>query len=269
MDFGHIMKAAGKVTLGLLLNTVGMVVTSIFIRNSGLPPVLRTILQLVSCFLLLVGLYYLTGRFFKPQRKKFSGWLKVLFRTIQSFIIYFIFFNVLWLFILFLQAASTDEFVAFLREYMEHNSLDRLITVLLSAAIEEMLCRYYIIGALVSERVNIHLAILISSIIFSMLHGQYIIEILVPIVFVGVALALLFVLTKSLAAPLAAHFVHNLSAIHESAGVSDINITDAFLNAAGFMVCLVGLTVIWIIKKPSGQDVIDIYTTNRLVSPKV
>jgi membrane protease YdiL (CAAX protease family) len=259
MELLNALKVTGKVALGLLLNITGMIVTSIFIRNSGLPPVLKTILQLICCFILLVGLFYLTGRFFNLKQIKFSG-LKKVYKPVRNFIFYFIVFNALWLLILFLQADSMEEFVAFLREYVKHSSLNQFITVLLSAAIEEVFCRYYIIGALVSEQVNIYPAIFISSVIFSMLHGQYTIEILVPIILVGVTLAQLFILTKSLAAPLAAHVVHNLSAIHESSVVSNISFWDAFLGAAGFMVCLVVLTVIWMIKRPGRKDVLEIYT---------
>lgn len=87
--------------------------------------------------------------------------------------------------------------------------ISTLLQILIPAALEEVLCRFLILALLIHNGVNRFWSILISSVVFSLCHGQYNYYILIYIVAIGVALAMLYLIFKNLGVAIGLHFTIN------------------------------------------------------------
>lgn len=87
--------------------------------------------------------------------------------------------------------------------------INALLQILIPAALEEVLCRFLILALLIHNGGNRFWSILISSIVFSLCHGQYNFYILVYIVAIGIALAMLYLIFKNLGVAIGLHFTIN------------------------------------------------------------
>mgnify|MGYP003583653074 FL=1 len=87
--------------------------------------------------------------------------------------------------------------------------ISTLLQILIPAALEEVLCRFLILALLIHNGMNRYWSILISSIVFSLCHGQYNYYILVYIVAIGVVLAMLYLIFKNLGVAIGLHFTIN------------------------------------------------------------
>jgi len=100
--------------------------------------------------------------------------------------------------------------------FLDNPSVLSLIVNLFMIAIipaigEELIFRGILLRLLKRWWGNIHLAVLMSAIIFSIIHFQF--YGFLPRVFLGIILGYLFVWTGSLWVPIVAHFVNNASAV--------------------------------------------------------
>jgi membrane protease YdiL (CAAX protease family) len=93
-----------------------------------------------------------------------------------------------------------------------------VISIIFAALMEELLFRYYILSILVKRGINQYLAILISSLLFSIIHiFSYNVYVLIYITFLGIGFGMLYILIKNIGAPLGLHFTINyLAAIYEA-----------------------------------------------------
>ncbi len=85
-----------------------------------------------------------------------------------------------------------------------------LVAVILAPIAEELFFRGFVHGAL-RERMGVTTSIALSSLIFALYHGNA--WLIIPVMFLGMALALLFEMQQSLGPPLLFHALNNLLGI--------------------------------------------------------
>lgn len=85
----------------------------------------------------------------------------------------------------------------------------QVINILLAAGMEEILFRFLILSLLIHHGANRYLAILISSVLFSIVHLQYNIYVLCYIVLIGTTFSMLYLMFRNLGPAIGLHFAHN------------------------------------------------------------
>ena len=258
---GAFMRTLGKLLLGVIIIWLGMVGALCVGELAGINNTLRVILTL-TVFLAEISLFFfLTRAYWRNTSLDIGTATRSFIRGIIRFSGFFCLFTVIWLLVRYAQSDDLKDFQTYLHEVSMTMSASKILSVLVGVVIEEVFARYYLIGAMLSEKVNLYVAVFISSLLFSVMHINYNVNVMAVIILVGIVFAQLFILFRSLAPPIALHAMHNLSLrVHNDAASAHATFWEAIQGFMPVMICLVVLTVIWIIKKPKVEDVLKIYT---------
>lgn len=87
--------------------------------------------------------------------------------------------------------------------------INQWLTIVFAAGMEEILFRFIILSLLIYNGVNRYLAMLLSSVLFAIVHLQYNLYVLVLIVQIGTALSMLYLIFRNLGVAIGMHAAHN------------------------------------------------------------
>ncbi len=145
---------------------------------------------------------------------------KYTLRTLTLSIVGIVFFEGFTLLIMLLLSDSNlDHYVNLIRETFVNplKYMPAIVNIYIPAAMEEVLCRFLILSLLIYKGINRYWSILISSIVFSLCHGQYNYYVLVYIIFIGIAFGMLYLMFQNLGVAIGLHFTINYM-VHFSPG---------------------------------------------------
>lgn len=144
-------------------------------------------------------------------------------------------------------------------------SINILLTTFLATYFEELIFRFYILAALISERINIHIAVLLSSTVFTLIHiTQYNLSESIIIFLISIILCLLFISTKNLGAAWGFHFANNI--FYKYWEINDRNIKsptdDNYLMEIVFYITIIIAIFIYSYYKNKFKNPITIFSHN-------
>lgn len=168
-------------------------------------------LSLLGPFMLLTILVILKQSWLKRSYKP-TLIMKYALRTLALSILGIIFFEGFTLLIMFLNSDNNlDHYVSLMSASFANPTkhVPIIMNIYVPAAMEEVLCRFLILSLLIYKGINRYWSILISSIVFSICHGQYNYYVLVYILFIGIAFGMLYLMFQNPGVAIGLHFTIN------------------------------------------------------------
>lgn len=202
--------------------TKSIILTYIFVSQLGMVVILPILMLLVPglskmnqmtisteiCFSIGLGLIlYIIRNEIKEMMRIKKDWNKVLLYGIVGFLVVFLLQTILNPIItLFMGGTVANENEKMLTEMTQANGFFILVPIIIGPILEEIVFRYAILGSLI-KRMKTSYAIILSSLLFGLIHFSLIN--LIVYVLLGVVFSLIYIRSKSLLAPMLAHILMN------------------------------------------------------------